>query len=68
MMKSKIIKSLSVVISFCIFFISALSAQPKPQAPKLIVNIVIDQMRQDYLFRFWDLYGEDGFKKLVNNG
>lgn len=68
MMKSKMMKYFSAVFSFCIFFISFLSAQPKPNAPKLIVNIVIDQMRQDYLFRFWDLYGEDGFKKLVNNG
>lgn len=38
------------------------------QKPKLVVGIVVDQMRYDYLTRFWDRYGEDGFKKLINNG
>ncbi len=36
--------------------------------PKLVVGIVIDQMRYDYIYRFWDKYGDDGFKKLVNEG
>lgn len=38
------------------------------QQPRLVVGIVIDQMRQDYLTRFWDYYGEGGFKKLVSEG
>jgi len=36
--------------------------------PKLIVGIVIDQMRYDYIYRFWDKFGNDGFKKLVSQG
>ncbi|MGO1584393.1 alkaline phosphatase PafA [Mesonia sp.] len=36
--------------------------------PKLVVGVVVDQMRYDYLTRFWDHYGEDGFKKLVDEG
>jgi len=36
--------------------------------PKLVVGIVIDQMRYDYLTRFADKYGEGGFKRLLNNG
>ena len=40
----------------------------KPAKPKLVVGIVIDQMRYDYIYRFWDKYGNDGFKKLVNEG
>lgn len=36
--------------------------------PKLVVGIVVDQMRYDFLFRYWDQYGESGFKKLVRNG
>jgi predicted AlkP superfamily pyrophosphatase or phosphodiesterase len=37
--------------------------------PKLVVGIVIDQMRWDYLYRFNDLFKEDGgFKRLLNNG
>ncbi len=36
--------------------------------PKLVVGIVVDQMRYDYLTRFWEKYGDGGFKKLVNRG
>lgn len=38
------------------------------QQPKLVVGIVVDQMRYDYLFRFYDKYGNGGFKKLLNGG
>ncbi|NHF60968.1 alkaline phosphatase family protein [Flavobacteriaceae bacterium TP-CH-4] len=37
-------------------------------SPKLVVGIVVDQMRYDYLTRFWDHYGNGGFKRLVNEG
>ena len=36
--------------------------------PKLVVGIVVDQMRYDYLTRFWNHYGEGGFKRMVNEG
>ncbi|MFH6604570.1 alkaline phosphatase PafA [Maribacter algicola] len=36
--------------------------------PKLVVGIVVDQMRYDYITRFWNHYGDDGFKRLVNDG
>ncbi|WP_121667872.1 alkaline phosphatase PafA [Mesonia aquimarina] len=36
--------------------------------PKLVVGIVVDQMRYDYLTRFWDNFGDDGFKRLVEEG
>ncbi|GGD87076.1 alkaline phosphatase PafA [Planktosalinus lacus] len=36
--------------------------------PKLVVGIVVDQMRYDYLTRFYDRYGEGGFKRLLNEG
>ncbi len=36
--------------------------------PKLVVGIVVDQMRYDYLTLFWNHYEEGGFKRLVNNG
>jgi len=35
---------------------------------KLVVGIVIDQMRYDYLTRFWNKYAEGGFKRLVSEG
>ncbi|MCA6364686.1 MAG: alkaline phosphatase family protein [Bacteroidetes bacterium] len=39
-----------------------------PRAPKLVVGIVIDQMRYDYIYRYWDKFGNGGFKRLVNEG
>ena len=36
--------------------------------PKLVVGIVIDQMRWDYLYRFNQLYGSNGFKRLIGEG
>ncbi len=32
------------------------------------MGIVVDQMRYDYLSRFWNRFGEGGFKRFVNNG
>lgn len=36
--------------------------------PKLVVGIVIDQMRWDYLYKYYDEYGKDGFKRLMSEG
>ena len=36
--------------------------------PKLIVGIVVDQMRYDYLTRFENKYGEGGFKRMIREG
>jgi len=36
--------------------------------PKLVVGIVVDQMRQEYLYRFEKKFGEQGFKRLMSEG
>jgi len=36
--------------------------------PKLVVGIVVDQMREEYLFRFYPQYSENGFKRLMGEG
>ena len=36
--------------------------------PKLVVGLVVDQMRWDYLYRYYDRYTNGGFKRLVNEG
>ncbi|WP_042723132.1 alkaline phosphatase PafA [Flavobacterium sp. B17] len=38
------------------------------ERPKLVVGLVVDQMRWDYLYRFYNKYGNDGFKRLLNTG
>jgi len=36
--------------------------------PKLVVGIIVEQMRQDYIDRFWSNFSPKGFKKLAING
>lgn len=36
--------------------------------PKLVVNILIDQLRTDYLEAFMPLYGDEGFRLLLQEG
>ena len=38
------------------------------EKPKLVVGLVIDQMRWDYLYRYNELYGTGGFKRLLKYG
>jgi predicted AlkP superfamily pyrophosphatase or phosphodiesterase len=38
------------------------------EAPKLIVTLMVDQMRYDFIHRYWDKFGEDGIRKLVGSG
>lgn len=53
------------VFTFCL--IQTQFAQT-PVRPKLVVGIVVDQMRYDYLYRFNSKYGKDGFNRLLNDG
>ena len=49
------------------FFLCA--APQNIKRPKLVVGIVVDQMRWDYLYRFYNRYDENGgFKRLLNQG
>ena len=54
---------------FAYFLLSGfLFAQKTAPQPKLIVGIVVDQMRYDFLYRFRDSYGSGGFKRLISEG
>lgn len=48
-----------------LFIVSISYAQ---QRPKLVVGIVVDQMKTEYLYRFSDDFSNDGFKRLMKNG
>ena len=60
------------------FVITSLSAQKKKSTvsfeasnadkPKLVVGIVVDQMRYDFLYRYSEKYSSGGFKRLMNEG
>ncbi len=44
------------------------NGQVAPEVPRLVVSVVIDQLRSDYLQAFMPLYGDDGFRKLMQQG
>lgn len=45
-----------------------LGANAQIERPKLVVGMVIDQMRWDYLYYYYDQFGEGGLKRLVDEG
>lgn len=59
-------KTLVLIISI-LSYISSFGFQPE-QKPKLVVGVVVDQMRYEYLHRFAMHYGDKGFKRLMNEG
>ncbi|MCV9385409.1 alkaline phosphatase PafA [Reichenbachiella ulvae] len=63
MIKSRLILFLSLLCST-----TAFSQKNQIEKPKLMVGIIVDQMRAEYLYRFYDYYGEGGFKRLMNQG
>lgn len=56
------------VLSAVIISILPATAQGTFQRPKLVVGVVIDQMRWDYLYRYQNRFEEDGFKRLMREG
>jgi predicted AlkP superfamily pyrophosphatase or phosphodiesterase len=51
-----------------IFFVNVSMSQNDLGRPKLVVGIVVDQMRYDYLTRFESRFGEGGFKRMMSEG
>ncbi len=51
-----------------IFLAISCSGFAQAGKPKLIVGLVVDQMRWDYLYRYNSLYGTGGFKRLIREG
>ena len=50
-----------------LFSVTVTNAQHK-ESPKLIVGIVVDQMCYEYLYRYYDKFGNGGLKKLMDKG
>ena len=55
-------------ILLLIFISRSLLGYSQETKPKLVVGIVVDQMRQEYLYRFESKFGEGGFKRLAGKG
>jgi len=61
-----------VIILLTTLFGNSLIAQSNKNAdsniPKLVLVLSVDQMRIDYLSRYWNKFQAGGFKRLVNEG
>jgi predicted AlkP superfamily pyrophosphatase or phosphodiesterase len=56
-------------VTTILILILAISSQAQVPRPKLVVGIVVDQMRWDYLYRYNDRYSANGgFKRLLDQG
>jgi predicted AlkP superfamily pyrophosphatase or phosphodiesterase len=66
----KLMKNLIFGLIFSVLISSLGFAQQNnsPSKPKLVVGIVVDQMRQEYFYKYQDRYSEGGFKRLLNDG
>ncbi|MCY7351611.1 MAG: alkaline phosphatase family protein [Cytophagaceae bacterium] len=53
---------------FIVHFSFSQTPRPLPAKPKLIVGIVVDQMRYDFLYRYADQYGAGGFQRMLDGG
>lgn len=56
--------SLSLLSAFAM----AQSAYIPPEKPRLVIGIVVEQLRFDQLERIWNTLPDDGLKRLVNEG
>ena len=60
-------KSLLFLLLCCLSLTAA--AQSRfGEKPRLVVGIVVDQMRWDYLSRYYDKFTNDGFRRLIDKG
>lgn len=64
MLKQKLL--IIIAIAFAVNSYAQKSNQPTK--PKLVIGIVVDQMRWDFLYRYTERYGNEGFKRMLNEG
>ncbi|PKV52709.1 putative AlkP superfamily pyrophosphatase or phosphodiesterase [Aquimarina sp. MAR_2010_214] len=59
---------LILLVVLCSIPCKAQEAVQINSSPRLVVGIVVDQMRYDYLTRFYNRFGDKGFKRMINEG
>lgn len=58
-----------IILLLLIFINTLVAGAQTVDRPKLIVGLVVDQMRWDYLYRYSDRYSQNGgFKRLLQSG
>lgn len=57
-----------LLFAFLFFTFFAVAQNGPIDPPKLVVGIVVDQMRYDFLLKYWDKFGDGGFRRLMRGG
>ncbi len=66
---SRRILAVSLILVLVVVSFAQRRTQPSVQKrPRLVLLIVVDQFRYDYLERFGDLFGPNGFRRLIRDG
>lgn len=50
------------------FTVTAQTAYIPPDKPKLVIGIIVEQLRYDQLERVWDILPDNGLKRMVSEG
>lgn len=61
-------KKRTALLSIVLFTLHVDAQTPDETRPRLVVGVVVDQMRPDYVQRFWNKLGDGGFKRLLKDG
>jgi predicted AlkP superfamily pyrophosphatase or phosphodiesterase len=67
----ELLKKGTVVVLMLISFITKVTGQGAylpPDKPSLVIGIVVEQLKYDQLEKFRDRLGENGIKRLINEG
>ena len=61
-------KNQLTLVLFAMLLLTGVQAQEQPKKPKLVVGIIVDQMRQEYFYRFSDRFVANGLKRFSEQG
>ena len=70
----KVVRVVPVILGLFLLLLTATPLPLRAQSavsqgkPKLVVGIVVEQMRYDYIARYWKQFGNEGFKRIINEG
>ena len=61
-------KKLFLALLLCCVAMPGWAQSKFGEKPRLVVGVVVDQMRWDYLSRYYNKFTRDGFRRLIDDG
>jgi len=57
-----------LLVALCFIKIGHTQQKKVSEKPKLVIQIVVEQMRYDIIQRYWERFSDKGFKRLIDEG